>query len=383
MSTQDKLLSPKIVFGFGARKRAGEYANSFSARKAMVVTDGGVSAAGWTKDVQRSLGEQGIEYVTYSSVTPNPRSTEVMDGSEIFRMQGCDIVVAIGGGSPMDCAKGIGVVATNKKDILHFEGADKISESRPPFIFIPTTAGTSSDISKACLITNLGEYRKIVVLSETLIPDVSLIDPDVTATMDEYLTACTGMDAMVHAIEAFVSMDATRHTDVHALKAIEIINQDLVPLVKDIDNHELRKRLMLASMKAGLAFSNAMLGAVHSMAHSLGGLKDLAHGECNALLLDHVVNFNFPSAPERFRVIAETMNIDTRGMSNREVNRALMNRVWEIKSSVGINARLEQKGIRLTDVPLLADNAKKDMCLLTNPRKANKRDLEVIYEDAL
>nr|VFK48789.1 MAG: Alcohol dehydrogenase, class IV [Candidatus Kentron sp. TC] len=383
MSTQDKLLSPKIVFGFGARKRAGEYANSFSARKAMVVTDGGVSAAGWTKDVQRSLGEQGIEYVTYSSVTPNPRSTEVMDGSEIFRMQGCDIVVAIGGGSPMDCAKGIGVVATNKKDILHFEGADKISESRPPFIFIPTTAGTSSDISKACLITNLGEYRKIVILSETLIPDVSLIDPDVTATMDEYLTACTGMDAMVHAIEAFVSMDATRHTDVHALKAIEIINQDLVPLVKDIDNHELRKRLMLASMKAGLAFSNAMLGAVHSMAHSLGGLKDLAHGECNALLLDHVVNFNFPSAPERFRVIAETMNIDTRGMSNREVNRALMNRVWEIKSSVGINARLEQKGIRLTDVPLLADNAKKDMCLLTNPRKANKRDLEVIYEDAL
>nr|VFK40071.1 MAG: Alcohol dehydrogenase, class IV [Candidatus Kentron sp. TC] len=383
MSTQDKLLSPKIVFGFGARKRAGEYANSFSSRKAMVVTDGGVSAAGWTKDVQRSLGEQGIEYVTYSSVTPNPRSTEVMDGSEIFRMQGCDIVVAIGGGSPMDCAKGIGVVATNKKDILHFEGADKISESRPPFIFIPTTAGTSSDISKACLITNLGEYRKIVILSETLIPDVSLIDPDVTATMDEYLTACTGMDAMVHAIKAFVSMDATRHTDVHALKAIEIINQDLVPLVKDIDNHELRKRLMLASMKAGLAFSNAMLGAVHSMAHSLGGLKDLAHGECNALLLDHVVNFNFPSAPERFRVIAETMNIDTRGMSNREVNRALMNRVWEIKSSVGINAHLEQKGIRLTDVPLLADNAKKDMCLLTNPRKANKRDLEVIYEDAL
>lgn len=380
---QKKLLSPKIVFGFGARKRAGEYAKRFSAKKAMVVTDIGVSDLGWTADVQKSLAEQNIEYVTYSNVTPNPRSTEVMQGSEIFRTQGCDIVVAIGGGSPMDCAKGIGVVATNKKDILDLEGTDKISESRPPFIFIPTTAGTSSDISRFCIITNLREYRKIAVVSEALIPDVSLIDPDVTKTMDEYLTACTGMDAMVHAIEAFVSTNATPHTDIHALKAIEIVNSNLVPLVKDVKNSELRKSLMLASMKAGLAFSNAVLGAVHAMAHSLGGLKDLAHGECNALLLDHVINFNFPSSPERFKVIAETMDIDTRGMNNREINKALTNRIWEIKSLVGIDAHLEQKGIKLTDVPGLAGNAGKDVCLLTNPRKANKRDLEVIYEDAL
>jgi len=235
----------------------------------------------------------------------------------------------------------------------------------------------------ACIVTNLAEYRKIAIMSDELVPDISLIDPDVTATMDEYLTACTGMDAMVHAVEAFVSADATPQTDLHALKAIEIINRNLVPLVKDINNDELRKRLMLASMKAGLAFSNAMLGAVHAMAHSLGGLKDLAHGECNALLLDHVINFNFSSAPEKFKVIAETMDIDTRGMGNREINKALLSRVWEIKRAVGIDAHLEQKGIRFTDVPLLADNAEKDVCLLTNPRKANKRDLEVIYEDAL
>lgn len=380
---QDKLLSPKIVFGFGARKHAGKYAKAFSAKKAMLVTDMGVSNVGWTMDVQKSLAEQNIETITYANVTPNPRSTEVMSGSEVFQMENCDIVVAIGGGSPMDCAKGIGVVVTNKRNILDFEGENKISESRPPFIFIPTTAGTSSDISKFCIITNLSEYQKIVVASERLIPDVSLIDPDVTITMDEYLTACTGMDAMVHAIEAFVSTNATPYTDIHALKAIEIINDSLVPLVKDIRNNELRKKLMLASMKAGLAFNNAVVGAVHAMAHSLGGLKDLAHGECNALLLEHVINFNFPSAPERFKMIAETMNIDTRGMSNQEVNKALINRIWEIKNLLGISDHLEQKGIKLTDVPGLADNAKRDICLQTNPRKANKRDLEVIYEDAL
>ena len=378
-----KFIAPEIIFGVGARKLVGRYVRQFSASKVFIVSDRGVIAAGWLADVQQSLEEAGLAYHVFSNVTPNPRSTEVMEGAEVYKQEDCDVIVALGGGSPMDCAKGIGIVSSNDHDILRFEGVDKIPTPVPPLIFIPTTAGTSADVSQFCIIANRDELVKIAIVSKAIVPDVALVDPETTTTMDPYLTACTGMDALVHAIEAFVSIGSGALTDLYALEAIKLIGQNLAHLLKDQHNTELREKIMLGSMQAGLAFSNASLGAVHAMAHSLGGLLDLPHGECNAMLLDHVINFNVDSAPERYTRIAEAMGIDSRGLSHKDVTKRLMSTVSNLKHEVGITNQLRQKGVKISDIPELAKKALKDACMLTNPRKATQRDLEIIYEEAM
>ena len=197
---------------------AGRYAQQFSASKVLVVTDRGVIEAGWLADIRQSLEDAGIPYHVFSNVTPNPRAAEVMEGAEVYGREGCNVIVAIGGGSPMDCAKGIGMVSSNNMNILKFEGVDKIQMPVPPLILIPTTAGTSADVSQFCIISNRDELVKIAIISKALVPDVTLIDPGTTTTMDSYLTACTGIDALVHAIEAFVSTASGPLTDMHAIE---------------------------------------------------------------------------------------------------------------------------------------------------------------------
>lgn len=378
-----KFVAPEIIFGTGARFLAGKYAQQFTASKVLVVTDQGVITAGWLTDVQQSLEEAGVPYHVFSHVTPNPRAAEVMEGAEVYRNEGCDVIVALGGGSPMDCAKGIGIVSSNHDDILSFEGVDNIQAPPPPLIFIPTTAGTSADVSQFCIIANQDELVKIAIVSKAIVPDVALIDPETTTTMDAYLTACTGMDALVHAIEAYVSIGSGVLTDLYALEAIQLLQQNLAKLLKDQDDIWLREKIMLGSMQAGLAFSNASLGAVHAMAHSLGGFLDLPHGECNALLLDHVINFNFDVAPERYGMIAEAMGINSRGLNKTEVKDRLIDSVLALKYEVGIRNQLRQRGVKTSDIPELSQKAIKDACMLTNPRKAVQRDIEVIYEEAM
>jgi len=378
-----KFVSPEVIFGSGARKLAGTYARQFSAGKVLVVTDPGVIRAGWLKDVEESLIESEIAYHIFSKVSPNPRSEEVMEGAAIYREQKCSIIISIGGGSPMDCAKGIGIVVSNNRNILRFEGVDQIPLPVPPLIFIPTTAGSSADVSQFCIITNLEERVKIAIVSKSVVPDIALIDPDTTMTMDPYLTACTGVDAMVHAIEAYVSTGSGALTDMYALNAIKLIKDFLPRLMSDRYNNELREKIMLGSMKAGLAFSNAILGAVHAMAHSLGGYMDLAHGECNAMLLDHVINYNFDHSFERYKTIAEAMGVDTRGLKSKEVKSRLIKSVTELKNEVGIIKTLGQKGVNSSDIPLLSVKAIKDACIITNPRKATLEDIKVVYSEAM
>ncbi|WP_296062581.1 alcohol dehydrogenase-like regulatory protein ErcA [uncultured Amphritea sp.] len=378
-----KFVAPEIVFGAGARKTVANFARSFGARKILLVSDPGVQAAGWVTEVAQDLQMGGFEYELFTEVSPNPRTEEVMKGAAIYTAQGCNLIVAVGGGSPMDCAKGIGIVATHKRHILEFEGVDTIEVAIPPLIFIPTTAGTSADVSQFAIISDQQEKMKISIVSKAVVPDVSLIDPETTVTMDPFLTACTGVDALVHAIEAFVSTGSGPLTDMHALDAVKLVNDNLVALVKDPTDLKLREQVMLGSMKAGLAFSNAILGAVHAMSHSLGGFLDLPHGMCNAMLLEHVIGFNFKSAEDKFRVVAETMGIDTRGMANQMVHKRLQERVIQLKHDVGLVDGLASRGVNLSDIPVLSAKAIQDPCILTNPRKSSKRDVEVVYEEAL
>ncbi|KAA0876394.1 alcohol dehydrogenase-like regulatory protein ErcA [Nitrincola tapanii] len=383
VSSLRKFVSPEIIFGSGARKMAANYANTFGAKRVLLVSDPGVVAAGWVQEIEEILQSAQMPYETFTSVSPNPRVEEVMRGAELYREKGCNVIIAIGGGSPMDCAKGIGIVATHGRSILEFEGIDKIQVPIPPLIFIPTTAGTSADVSQFAIISDQENRVKFSIVSKSVVPDVALIDPDTTRTMDAFLTACTGVDALVHAIEAFVSTGSGALTDMHALDAIRLINNHLVLLVEQPEDSHLREQVMLGSMKAGLAFSNAILGAVHAMSHSLGGYLDLPHGLCNAMLLEHVIDFNYTSAEDRFRVVADTLGIDTRGLSSPQIKKRLMNHVICFKRQVGLYQKLGEQGVHLTDIPYLSDNAIKDPCILTNPRKSNHRDLASLYEEAL
>jgi len=383
ISALRKFVSPEIVFGAGSRKSVANFASNFGAKHVFLVSDPGVAAAGWVSEIVNLLTDAGIRTTVYTDVSANPRVDEVMAGAELYKSSECDVIVAIGGGSPMDCAKGIGIVVSDGRNILDFEGVDTIVNPPPPMILIPTTAGTSADVSQFAIISDPARRFKFSIISKAIVPDVSLIDPEVTETMSSYLTACTGVDALVHAIEAYVSTGSGPLTDSNALEAIRLINRNLESLVANTADAYLREQIMLASMQAGLAFSNAILGAVHAMSHSLGGFLDLPHGLCNAVLLEHVVAYNFHSAEERFRRIAEAMNIDTRGMSQAEIQKRLMSRIIQLKRTVGLEAKLSELGVRVSDIPSLSGFALQDPCILTNPRKSSLRDVQVVYEEAL
>lgn len=378
-----KFVAPEFIFGIDARKLAGRYAKNFGAHRVLVVTDPGVAAAGWTEEVLGSLREAGLDHVVYDAITSNPKAEEVMTGARLYRQENCNAIVAVGGGSPMDCAKGIGIVSANKGDILAFEGVDNVELPLPPLICIPTTAGSSADVSQFAIITDPLRRLKIAIVSKMIVPDVALIDPVPTTSMPPELTASTGMDALCHAIEAHVSTAHSPITDLHALQAISLITSNLLPALADPRNITLRGRMMLASLEAGLAFSNASLGATHAMAHSLGGLLDTPHGECNALLLPHVVVFNFPAATDRYRRIAGVMGVETTAMSAADVQSALFARLASLREAAGITHTLGEMGVGRDDIPVLAEKALRDPCLVTNPRQPTLQDIETIYEKAL
>jgi alcohol dehydrogenase class IV len=378
-----KFVCPEFIFGKGAISLAGRFARNYEAKKVLIVTDKGVMKAGWTKKVIDSLNNDYIQSEVFSDVSPNPLSDEVQAGADFYLSKGCDVILAVGGGSPMDCAKAIGIVSTNKRHILEFEGVDKVEFPIPPLICIPTTGGTAADVSQFSIIRDNIAKRKIAIISKAVVPDVSLISPETLVTMDPYLTACTGIDAMVHAIEAFVSNASSPLTDVHAIAAVNLHSQYLLKSISDPNNLINRGKVMLASLEAGLAFSNASLGIVHSLAHSLGGLLDLPHGECNAIMLPHVVNFNFDSAPERYTRLGECLAINFKGMTTAQKKKRIVEKLLKLKKEAGISATLKDKGITADKIRPLAKNALVDPCTITNPRKPKLRDLEVIYEEAL
>lgn len=378
-----KFVAPEFVFGSGAMGLVGRYARNMGARKALLVTDPGVAAAGWVGPTLAKLHQEKVEGVVFDQVTPNPRVYEVMAGAAMFAQERCDSLVAVGGGSPMDCAKGIGVVVACGGHITDYEGVDLVTHPIPPLICIPTTSGSGADVSQFAVLSDPSRKVKMAIVSKALVPDAALIDPVTTTTMDPHLTACTAMDALTHAIEAYVSTACSPITDLHALAAIRLMHENLAPAMGSLGNLELRGRLMLASLEAGMAFSNAILGAVHAMAHSLGGLLDLSHGEADALLLEHVVEFNFPQAADRYRMVASAMGVEVSGVADHEVMAALTGRIRQLRVQAGIGHSLSDLGIHREDISSLAAHAVLDACLATNPRPATRRDIESIYERAL
>jgi alcohol dehydrogenase len=378
-----KFVTPEIMFGDGALHLAGQYGRNLGGNKVLIVSDPGVLAAGWVQQVLASVEDAGLESTLFTQVTPNPRIEEVDAGAAVYAEQGCDIIVAVGGGSVIDCAKGIGLLAANQGGIRDLVGVDNVGAPMPPTICIPTTAGTSADVSQFAVITDREINRKLLIISKAVVPDISLIDPTTLTTMDAPLTACTGMDALVHAVEAYVSLGHSPLTDMHALQAVRLISSNLQKSITEPNHLEYRNNMMLASLEAGLAFSNASLGAVHAMAHSLGGLLDLPHGQCNAMLLDAVVDFNYGQVEQRYRDIATAMGIEIDGLPSGEIRKRLVAEIRRLRETAGLRDTLSRCGVHRTDVHELAEAALNDPCVVTNPRRPCQRDIEVIYEESL
>jgi len=377
-----KFVAPEFVFGAGAAMLTGQYAANLSIKKALVVSGPVLDKLGYPGKIIDSLKAEGVDSVLYTGVTPNPRDHEVMAGAETYRQEGCDAIVAIGGGSPMDCAKAIGIVCTNNRHVLEFEGVDRVEHPGPPLICVPTTAGSAADISQFCIINDTGRKVKIAIVSKTMVPDVALIDPLLTVTMDEKLTAYTGLDALTHATEAFVSNACSAITDLNALEAVRLVKKNLLRALENPNDVDARTGMMLASTYAGLAFSNAILGAVHAMAHSLGGLLDLPHGLCNAILLDHVVKYNFDAAPDKYRQLGNALGASIpQNAPLDEVKDGTLEAFRNLKQAAGVTGNLCKMGMSMDDLPLLAEKALADPCMLTNPKQPSASEIISIYEE--
>jgi len=378
-----KFVAPEVVHGEGSRLLAGSYARRLGLARCLLVSDAGVVAAGWAGEVEATLREAGLDVVLFAEVSPNPRDHEAMAGARVYREQQCDGLLAVGGGSVIDCAKGIAIVSSNAGHILDYAGVDRVAMPMPPLLCVPTTSGTAADVSQFAIINDVARRTKVAIISKAVVPDVALIDPLPLTTMDASLTACTGMDALCHAVEAYVSNASSELTDLHALAAVRLIARSLRRAMEQPTDLGARCDMMMASTQAGLAFSNASLGAVHALAHSLGGYLDLPHGECNALLLPHVVDYNHREAADRYGELGRALGLlvdRARATDSRDV---LVDGLVGLRRSLGIEGGLAARGVRADDVGPMAVKALADPCNATNPRHPALGDLEAIYREAM
>ena len=374
-----KFVIPEIIIGVDARLLIGRYISHFNAKKPMIVTAKDIKDWEWFHETIEQIRPHVEKLFFFDDITPNPKDTEAMLGAELFLSLDCDLIIAIGGGSAIDCAKCISIVASNGGNILDYEGVDEVLMPGPPLICIPTTAGSSADVSQFAIIKDTSSDIKRAIISKKVVPDLALIDPIPLMSMDPYLTACTAMDALTHAIEAYVSNTHSALTDVHALESIDLINQAIESSITPTRTVEIMFQLMLGSLQAGLAFSNASLGAVHAMSHSMGGLLDLPHGECNSILLEHIIRINFDTVPERYRDIAKKLGLSVDNVSNFLLLEMIIERIVSIRSSLNIPASIKVAGLSEQSVDYLVANALNDPCMVTNPRTLTKEEVRSIY----
>lgn len=375
-------IPPVNTIGSGTVKELGDKLKSLNAKNPLIVTDKGITATGITEKVVGYIKEAGLSCSVYDETVPNPTDKNVEAGLAIYQKNNCDSIVTLGGGSPHDCGKGIGILASNGGNIRDYAGVDMSSKPMPPFVAVNTTAGTASEMTRFCIITNTETHVKMAIVDWRCIPNFSINDPDLMVGKPPALTAATGMDALTHAVEAYVSIAATPITDACALMAIDLIAKYLRKAVARGTDMEAREQMAYAQFLAGMAFSNASLGYVHAMAHQLGGMYDLPHGVCNAILLPHVCAFNVNAAMERYAVIAEHMGACTCG-TTRDVAYNGIEAIKTLAADVGIPAGLSALNVKEADFKAMAENAMKDACSLTNPRTAKLEEVIGIFKVAM
>ncbi|AMH00968.1 L-threonine dehydrogenase [Serratia liquefaciens] len=371
------------MIGSGCLDQAAKTLKQQGLRQALIVTDKVLNNIGVVAQVQQLLAAQQIESCVYDGTHPNPTTSNVKQGLALLQEHQCDCVISLGGGSPHDCAKGIALLATNGGDIKDYEGVDRSAKPQLPMIAINTTAGTASEMTRFCIITDEARHIKMAIVDKHVTPILSVNDPHLMAGMPKGLTAATGMDALTHAIEAYVSSAANPITDACALKAVTMIAESLRDAVADGSNMQARENMAYAQFLAGMAFNNASLGYVHAMAHQLGGFYDLPHGVCNAVLLPHVQEFNASVCASRLKDIAAAMGLDVSYLNDQQGAAACIAAIRLLAQDVGIPAGLRDLQVKEQDLDTLATNALKDACGFTNPIQATHAQIVAIFRAAM
>ncbi len=364
------------LMGAGSVQKAVDAMQARGFRRTLIVTDAGLVKAGLVAQVQNQLMAADIQSFVFDAVQPNPTTANVGAGLALLREKNGDSVISLGGGSPHDCAKAIALVAVNGGQIQDYEGVDKSAKPQLPLVAINTTAGTASEMTRFCIITDESRHIKMAIVDKHTTPILSVNDPETMLGMPASLTAATGMDALTHAVEAYVSTAANPITDACALKAVSLIAANLRAAVSNGQDMAAREQMAYAQFLAGMAFNNASLGYVHAMAHQLGGFYDLPHGVCNAVLLPHVQAFNARVASARLADVAVALGAEASA-------EAALAAIRQLAADVGIPAGLTQLGVKDEDIATLAANALKDACGLTNPIQPTQAEVEAIYRAAL
>lgn len=369
--------------GAGCLAEAVSSMKDFGFHKALIVTDSVLNQLGVVDKVSKLLTESGIASVTYDGTAPNPTVENVEAGLALLKEHQCDCVISLGGGSPHDCAKGIALVASNGGKIADYEGVDRSAKPQLPLISINTTAGTASEMTRFCIITDTARHIKMAIVDKNVTPILSVNDSELMLGMPKGLTAATGMDALTHAVEAYVSIAANPITDACALKAVTMISESLRKVVDNGGDAQARENMAYAQFLAGMAFNNASLGYVHAMAHQLGGFYNLPHGVCNAVLLPYVQAYNIQAAAGRLKDIAQAMGVDVSAMSDEQGAKACIEEIRKMAKDVGIPAGLKELGVKEEDFKTLAENALKDACAITNPVQGSESDVIELFRQAM
>ena len=347
-------------------------------KKPMLVTDKPLVKLGIAAKVEAVLAKAGCTPVVYDEPVPNPTMKNIMDGVALFKASGCDSIVSLGGGSPQDAAKGIAIIMTNGGVPSDYEGINKSKKPGLPIVAINTTAGTASEVTKNYVVTDELRKIKMVMVDPHCTPIISVNDPELMLGLPAALTAATGMDALTHAIESYVSVGAFGLSKTLSLESIRLIAQSLVEVVQDGKNLQARDQMAWASYLAGLAFNNAGLGIVHSLAHQLGSEYDLPHGVANAILMPYVEAFNAETCPERFVEIAKALGKNVDGLTDKQAAKVAVDAMFELARKVGI-MDLKDTKFRPEDAPRLAEQAMRDVCTGGNPRPVTVKELENLY----
>ena len=379
------ILNEVSYFGPGARRELPEAIRRIGKTKALIVTDPGLIKFGVAKMVTDVLDEAAIPYEIFSEVKPNPTVSNVQAGLDAYKASGADIIVAIGGGSAIDTAKGIGIVSNNPEfaDIVSLEGCAPTKHKSVPVIAIPTTAGTAAETTINYVIIDEEKQKKMVCVDPNDIPAVAIVDAELMYSLPKSLTAATGMDALTHAIEGYITKGAWSMSDMFEIEAVRMIARFLPVAVEEPQNAEARNGMAVAQYIAGMAFSNVGLGLVHGMAHPLGSLFDVPHGVANALLLPTVMEFNMEKCLDKYPEIARAMGVDITGMSREEASLAACEAVKALSLKVGIPQHMTDLGITEADIPSLAEQAIADVCTPGNPRDVSLEQIEALYHKVL
>lgn len=382
MSCKSFFLPEESLFGAGCLSALGDEILKRSLKKALIVTDAQLAAAGAAKKVADILDQRGLAWALFTGVQPNPTLQNVTDGVQAYRENGCDFLIALGGGSANDCTKAVGILLTNGGDLHDYQGPDKSENPSPPIMAINTTAGTASEISRAYLITDENTQVKMIMKDRNCMAKIAVNDPELMRDLPADLTAATGMDALTHAVESYVSTKAFPLTRRLAREAADCIFTYLPLAVEQPHNMEAREQMTYGQYLAGMSFGNGGLGLIHSMAHPLGAIYHLGHGICNAVLLPYVCRFNMQAAQREYVQLARFLFPEAAALGDEEACALFLEEVNALSERIGTRVPLSKLGVKEEDIPLLARKAMDDGNRWSNPLQPTVEQVEALYREA-